>query len=214
MSSFFPNGTIFSIGTVYAAPKNVTAISNANPGVVSATAHGLTTGDPFVLTSGWGALNGGVFIAGTTTADSFPLLGVDTLDTSLYPAGAGGGSIKKVTTWVGLSQITAVETSGGEQQFYQWQYLEENTQRQRPTVKNARQMKITMDFDPALPWHDALLAADRKGTPHAIRAAMPSGSTVYYAMYAAFDGEPSFDINQNQSVVLSLSFDNPRSRRY
>lgn len=214
MSSFFPNGTIFSIGTTYGAAKAISALSNANPAVAQSTAHGFTTSDIVVVASGWPALNGAAVRVGTANANDFALEGVNTLNLQQFAAGQGVGSAREVTDWVALSQVTGSTTSGGEQQFNQWQYLEEGTQRQRPTVKSARSMTITMDYDPSLPWHAALLAADQLGTPHVIRAAMPSGRTIYYSMYVAYDGEPSFDINTNQQVTLSLAFDNPRSRAY
>lgn len=40
-----PTGTIFSIATVFAAAKTVSAISNLAEGVVSCTAHGFSAGD-------------------------------------------------------------------------------------------------------------------------------------------------------------------------
>ncbi len=214
MASSFPNGTVFSLGTTYGPPKTVSGVSNASPGVASATAHGFTDGDIVVMTSGWPSLNGAVVRVDNSTADAFDLEGFDTTNVTAYPAGQGGGTAREVTAWVSLSQVTDVQTSGGEQQFYQWQYLEEKTQRQRPTVKSARSMSLTVDYDPDLAWHAALLTADALNTPHVIRAQLPSGKVIYYNMYVAYDGEPSFTINQNQQVMVSLSYENPRSKTY
>lgn len=214
MASSFPNGTVFSLGTTYSSPKTVSGVSNASPGVASATAHGFTDGDIVVMTSGWPSLNGAVVRVDNSTIDAFDLEGFDTTNVTAYPSGQGGGTAREVTAWVSLSQVTDVQTSGGEQQFYQWQYLEEKTQRQRPTVKSARSMSLTVDYDPDLAWHAALLAADALNTPHVIRAQLPSGKVIYYNMYVAYDGEPSFTINQNQQVMVSLSYENPRSKTY
>ncbi|WP_341649933.1 phage tail protein [Thauera humireducens] len=202
------------MGTTYGPPKTVSGVSNASPGVASATAHGFTDGDIVVMTSGWPSLNGAVVRVDNSTADAFDLEGFDTTNVTAYPAGQGGGTAREVTAWVSLSQVTDVQTSGGEQQFYQWQYLEEKTQRQRPTVKSARSMSLTVDYDPDLAWHAALLTADALNTPHVIRAQLPSGKVIYYNMYVAYDGEPSFTINQNQQVMVSLSYENPRSKTY
>ena len=49
MSSSFPNGAIFALGTTLDAAKTVTAITNANPGVASSTAHGYADGDILLL---------------------------------------------------------------------------------------------------------------------------------------------------------------------
>ena len=214
MASSFPDGTIFSIGTVLAAAKVVSAITNANPGVASSTAHGYTDGDIVMLSSGWTALDGQVIRVDGSIADAFTLEGIDTSNVGLYPAGSGIGTARKVETWVSLSQVKDVEPSGGEQGFYQWRYLEERTQRQRPTVKSARSLSLTLDYDPDLAWHAALLAADRAGVPIPMRAVLPTGVAIYWSVYAAFDGEPGFVIAENQEVSVNFSYNNPRSIRY
>jgi len=214
MASSFPNGTIFAIGTTLADPKTVSAISNADPAVATSAGHAYEENSIIMLSSGWPALSGAVLRITDPTTGAFTLEGMDTTDEQIYPAGQGAGSARLVSDWVSLSQVNDVQSSGGEQQFYTWQYLEEKTQRQRPTVKNARSMTLTLDYDPDLAWHAALLTADQVGTPFPIRATLPSGNIILFSMYVAYDGEPTFVINENQQVTVSLSFDNPRSRRY
>lgn len=167
-----------------------------------------------MVKTGWSAVNDAVIRASAVSTGSFSLEGIDASDTGRFPAGGGAGSAQKVTTWVPISQVTDSATSGGEQQFFAWVYLEDGVQRQRPTFKNARSMQLTMDFDDSLPWHAALLKADRAGVPHALRIALPNGSSIYYNMYVGFDGEPTLDINQNMQVSATFSFANPRSQRY
>lgn len=214
MASLFPNGAIVSIGTSYSAAKTITAISNADPGVATAATHGFSDNDILVISSAWPRLDQAIVRVANSDTGTFALEGVDTTDTTLYPTGGGAGTAREVMTWVPLSQITNSTMSGGEQQFFSWQYLEDGVQRQRPTFKNARSMEFTMDFDASLAWHDALLTADRAGTPHALRVALPSGGTIYYNVYVGFDGEPTLDINQNMQVTASFAFANPRSQRY
>jgi hypothetical protein len=212
--SSFPNGTIFSLGTTYAAPKIISGISNANQGLASSTAHGFGDGDVLVISSGWPRLEGRVARADTILTDSFVLEGIDTSSTNIYPAGAGGGRAVKVTNFVPISQVTDSASSGGEQQFYQWIYVEDGQQRQRPTFKNARSLQLTLDYDPDLAWHNALLNADLINTPHVLMASLPNNSKIYYNMYVSFDGEPTFTANVNQQVVATFSYANPRSTRY
>lgn len=205
MASFFPNGTIFSVATVYDAAKTISAVTNANPGVASSTAHGYNDGDIVVVSSGWTGLNDRVVRVADKTTDAFSLEGIDTTNTSKFPPGAGVGSARKVTTWAALSQITNSASSGGEQQFAQWVYLEDGVQRQRPTFKNAKSLQLTLDYDPSLPWYTALIAADEAGDPRVLRAALPNGAFLYYNMYVGFDGEPTMTINQNMQCVATFS---------
>lgn len=214
MAAQFPNGTIFSIGTAFGSPVDVSAITNANPGVATATAHGFSDGDILVMSSGWTELDGRIVRADASDTNTFALEGIDTSSVTRFPAGAGVGTAKEVTTWVPLSQITDSASSGGEQQFYQWVYLEDGRQRQRPTFKNARSLQLTLDYDPNLAWHAALLTADLSGDPRPLRAALPNGSFLYWNMYVGFDGEPSMTVNQNMQTVATFSFANPLSTRY
>jgi len=204
-AAYFPNGTIFSLATAYEAPLTLSAISNADPGVATSAAHGLSDGDIIVVSSGWTGLNDRTIRVADPATGTFSLEGVNTTSTSRFPAGAGEGTAKKVQTWVSLSQVTDSASSGGEQQFAQWVYLDDGRQRQRPTFKNAKSLQLTLDYDPALAWYDALINADLDGDPVAVRAALPNGAYLYYNMYVGFDGEPSMTINQNMSVVASFS---------
>lgn len=215
MSSSFPNGTVFSLATSYAATKTVTAISNATPAVASSVSHGYSAGDIVILGNS-SRLDQRVIrvAANAAPADLFNLEGIDTSSTTLYPSGFGVGTASKVTSFTAISQVTDVQSAGGEQQFYQWVYLEDGRQRQRPTFKNARSMTLVMDYDPDLAWHDDLIAADLAGTVYVLKASLPSGAVIYYSVYVGFDGEPSFTINENQKTVLSVSLACPTSTRY
>lgn len=213
MSASFPNGTIFSIGTAYGSDVTVSAISNASTGVATATAHGFADGD-ILLLSMPSRLDSRVVRVDNAATNAFDLEGINTTSTSLYPSGFGVGTAKDVTTWVALSQVVDSQSSGGEQQFYQWVYLEDGRQRQRPTFKNARALTLTLDYDPDLSWHTALLNADELGTVHALRAVLPSGATLYYGVYVGFDGEPTLTINENMKTTVSFALASPFSTRY
>ena len=66
--------------------KNITAITNANPAVVtSATAHGLSNGDQIELAQikGINQLNNNVYTVANATATSFELSGIDTTEASI-----------------------------------------------------------------------------------------------------------------------------------
>ena len=215
MSASFPNGTIFAVSTGYGSDVSITAISNANPGVADAASHGLSAGD-IILLSMPSRLDQRVVrvAANASPDDKFNLEGIDTTSTKIYPSGFGVGTAKEATTFSSLSQVTDVQSAGGEQQFYTWTYLEDGRQRQRPTFKNARSMTIVMDYDPDLAWHNSLLEADQDGTVRVLRATLPSGATIYYSVYVGFDGEPTFTINENQKTTASLSLACPFSTRY
>ncbi|HET7592922.1 MAG TPA: phage tail protein [Rhodanobacteraceae bacterium] len=210
----FPNGTTFSVSTAFSAAVPFTAVTNAAPPVCSAAAPP-TDGTVGLITSGWAALNERVAkTTGMVASTSFELEGIDTTDTTKYPAGQGAGDFTPVSTWVQLSQVTNVQKSGGTQQFYKWQYAEDpsSTQKQRPTFKDAKTLTLTLDYDPALAWYDALSKADAAQSIVILKAVLPSGDTLYYAVYPSFDADPSMDLNKNMENTATFSLVSPLTR--
>lgn len=212
MSSSFPNGTVFAISTAKAAADAITAISNANPGVVTAASHGIADGSIVLLSVASTRLDNKPVRTASADVNTFALEGIDTTSTTLYPTGFGVGSAVVVSSFVPMSQVTDTATSGGEPNFFNWVYLEDGKQRQRPTFTNARSMQVTLDYDPSLAWHGALIEAATAGDVRVLRATLPTGALIYWGVYVAYDGEPSFNINTNQQVVLTFSMTSTHTR--
>lgn len=76
--------------------KNITAITQANPGVVTVASHGYASGAHVEIVSvgGMTQLNGRRFRVGTTTTNTFELLNLDgtNLNTTTYSAYTSGGT--------------------------------------------------------------------------------------------------------------------------
>lgn len=215
MSASFPNGTLLAVSTVFGAAKAISALTSANPAVGTSTAHGLANGAIGILSSGWPDANDRVFRLANVAANTFELEGFDASNTTRYPTGQGIGSYLPVTTWVTLSQVREMTKSGGDQQFFSWQYLEDlsGLQKQRPTFKSPKAIAVTLDYDPALAWYAALDAADAAKTAVVLRATLPSGAVIYYNVYPSFDADPSLDMNQNMVNKATFSL-NSRLTRY
>lgn len=210
MSSIFINGTRYSMSTALAAAVPITAITNAKPAVASA-ATPPSDKSVLVLKSAWTNLNETVARSANADADSFEIAGVDTTNTVLYPAGSGAGNFQAVTSWVDLDQVRDVVMAGGDQQFFNYQYVEDLTsrQRQKPTFKNAMTMTVSLDYDPDKPWYAALTEADRMREPVVVRGVLPNGSTLFYYAYPSFNKVPVGQVNENlqNTAVFSLIAD-------
>ena len=207
MSSRFINGARYAIATAVAAPVAISGISNANPGVAS-TASPPADGSVVILQSGWPDINEMVFrSAGQVAATSFQLEDYDTTDTDRYPPGEGGGTFMVASSFVSMSQVRDVTTDGGDQQYFEYQYVEDAGGRQRrtPTYKNAMGFNIVLDYDPDLPWYDALVTADRVKEPVVLRETLPNGDVIYYYGYISFNKVPSHTVNENMTVTASFS---------
>lgn len=114
MSYKFPDGAQFYYSKTFAAAKNVTVFTNANPGVATSTTHGYTTADELLLTSGWEDATDSVFRATVLTTDTLSLQGLDTSDTARFATGVGVGStLQKISSWQAIPQVLSIDTSGG-----------------------------------------------------------------------------------------------------
>lgn len=213
-AELFPDGSHYFIGTAQAVAVNASSVSNTNPAVVSAAAHGLIDGDYVVVTSSWAQLDGMLLrVEGSTTGD-FELGGVDTTDTAKFPAG-GVLSVKKVTTWLEIPKIMNPQSSGGEQQFFTWQYLAEKIQRQKPTTKSAKSIGMEVAYDDTHPAHyTTLIKADESGNAYPIRVRLPSGTEMAYSMYIGFDADPSKNQGQIMTNALAMSSAAPGFKAY
>ena len=205
MAFRLPNGSTFDFAETYSEDVTITAISNANPAVASATAHGFVAGDIVVVTSGWVKLTGRAFKVGTVTADTFQLLGVNTTSTQSYPSGTSAGTAKSVDEWVNIPQITEVASSGGEQQFYQFGFLEEDEDRQIPTTKSPSTLTLTVADDPSQPYVPVVEAADELKEERIQRLNLVNGDVILYNSIASITNTPSLTRNQIMVRTITLA---------
>lgn len=211
MALHFPNGTVIGFSTAFdALTVAASSVSNADPAVATATAGALTAGEIVVVSSSsWASLANRVAEVGTETTGAFPLLGIDTTDTNLFPTGEGDAVLMVATAFVDFSQQGDLSTSGGEQQFWNGQFLEDRSGRQLavPTFKNAKSFQLPLYYDPDLPWYEAAKRADARKEPVILRMRLPSGDTLYRYGYLSFDADPSMNANnpmQNQMTFSAL----------
>lgn len=208
MSSRFINGAKYAVSTALAAAVAITAITNADPAVAS-TGTLPAAGDILLLKSGWSNINDSIVRAANPAGGAFELEGLDTTNVLRYPAGEGIGTYEEVTTFLGFNQVRDVKLEGGEQNYFEYQYVEDEggRQRKKPTFKSASAITFVLDYDPDLPWYEEMIELDRLGNLVVIREILPSGDTIYYVGTLAFNKVPTKDVNQNMTVQASLSLE-------
>lgn len=201
-----PNGSLVAIESGSGAAVNITGITNANPAVVTTSAaHGLVTGDFVEIVSGWSRLTNKIVRVTMLTSTTFSIDGLDTTLTTIYPAGSGTGTVAKVTGFTQLSQITTVNTSGGEQQFLTYQLLEADAQKQIPTFKTPFQVTMTVADDPTLPGFILAGVANDDRLPRAVKITLPDGSLILYNAYISLNRTPSLTVNELMACQVTLS---------
>lgn len=121
--------------------------SNANPCVVDlgAGAHGITTSGVVILQTGWGELNNRAFAVTVIDANSFSLDGIDTTDTTFFPAASNSATSTTASAFKEITQFTGFETSGGDAQSAKYQYIHDPREQSVFDKFSAIERKVTFD---------------------------------------------------------------------
>ena len=212
MAVKLPNGATVHIATNYEAAKPVTVATNAVEAVLTVTGHGFNDGDFVLLESGWGKLNERVFRIGGKTNDTFKLVGVDTSDVDVYPAGGGKGSVKRIAGWTQIPQIIEFSTSGGEQQFVDYGFLEDDYEQQIPSTQSALSITVKIADDPSLPGYKAVAKASDAGGKTPLRLVLKGGGQIVYNGYPSLNKTPEMTRNQIMAVTLAYAVSGPAAR--
>lgn len=215
MAVTLPNGAVVALASGYGAIKAMTAVSNANPGIATLEAsHGVVLNDFLEITSGWSRLNNKIVKAGTPATNDIPLTGINTTSTTTYPAGAGTGTVREITGWTQLQQIMQSSSSGGEQQFLEYQFLEDDAQKRIPTFKNAAGLAFSIANDPALAGYQLVETANDDRLPRAVRITLPNGAVILYNAFISLNKTPTLNVNAIMVNEVTLSLLNNEPVRY
>lgn len=119
MTAIIGRGVRVEIGTTEATAVSVSGLTLANPGVATATAHGLLTKSVgYFKDSGTGALTAGtVQLAGqavrlgTVATNTF---GLEDIDTTNYSAWSGTADFVPISAWTTVTPVASYSIGGGE----------------------------------------------------------------------------------------------------
>jgi hypothetical protein len=213
MSVSLPNGATISVGSTYGAVKTMSAFSNANPGVMTLEgSHGIIVGDIFEATSGWSRANGNVYRASVVATNDVSVEGLNTTSTTRFPVGSGTGTIREVTAWQQITQILETNTSGGDQQFVTYSFLEDDAEHQIPTVKSPVVFTFKIGDDATLAHYAVLDTADADRLQRVVRVVLPSGSVIYWSAYITLQKTPTLTKNEVMGLQVTMSLINGVTR--
>lgn len=211
MAFALPNGSRVYVQKSKDTALEFETISNAKEAVATLKAnHGLVVGDEVIITSGWSKINNAVAKVTKVNNTDVTLGNINTNDTKSFPEGEGKGTLTKVTAWERLPQIKEVSTEGGEQQFTQIQFLDDDTERQLPTIKSAKSKSFTIAHDSSLPIYSLLEELDLTNEVVAMKMYVPKAKeTRYDAVRISFDPTPATTINEIETVKISMTVESP-----
>ena len=206
MAYSLPEGSSQQFSNTLAGSKTITAITNANPAVATCTAHGYTTGDEIMLSSGWEDATDSVYKIESVDANSFKILGLDTTNTSFFPTGSGGGSAQKLSAWTAIPQVLTISASGGDARFTDVNPLAKRNGIRIPTGFNATSVTLSLGFDATNASYKSMVGISRSLSKVAFKQVLSGGSTQYGWGYMTVSEFPKLNNNQVNTVDAALTF--------
>lgn len=200
-------GTTVAIASAYAASKNMTAITNDTSAVATLEAsHGVIVGDFLEVTSGWARLTGRVLKATAVATNDVTFGGIDTDSESRYPAGSGAGTVREISTWTSIGQITReISVSGGEQQYADTTTLEDVIDQQVPTRRSPITVTLPLFFDNSLSYVSVVRTASETATPTAVKFTYPNGTVLVANAFWSYQEVPTIE-NETLRGRIDLAF--------
>lgn len=208
MAAIVADGTILSLGSTLATAVNITAATNAAECVVTlAVGHGSVVGDFLFISSGWPALDGRTVRVKTVSTNDVTLEGINTTDVTRFPAGGGLGTSQRVTAWTNIGQITGLNTEGGDQNYFDFQYLDQTQSNRIPTNKSPIVLALTLADDITLAQNATIRAAEATGAPRPVRMVYRNGTRTVASGFWSMGNMASLALGQanSRSVSVALS---------
>lgn len=175
----------------------ISGITNASPGVASASGHGLSDGAFVVLSvAGMADLDGRVVRVANSDAGTFELEGVDTTNLGTFTS----GSAQEITFGTNLGVVRSLSAAGGEFPLIDTTTIHDKLSTNIPGVPSPVVYTFTNIFDPSDAGVIALKAASDERSQRAVRFTFSDGTIMAFSGYIGASGIPT---GSGQELVTS-----------
>lgn len=202
-----PSGTRIFMQSAIGAAQVVSAITQANPGVVTYVGADPTNGDYVALTDVFGMVeleSALVKVANVVAlSDTFEMEDQNTTGYGAFTS----GNMQVVTLGTELSDGTGLTISGFEQQFAEYNLLRDRLTRRVPTTLSAGNIEVPMLWDPSTAVAAALLAAADSATRLGFKVLFPDGLEMLFFGYIGSSGLPNINNNEVIQTTVNVSMD-------
>lgn len=190
------------VQSALASAKTITAITPANPGVATSTAHGYTTGDcvVFIVSTGMVELDGQGSRIIVLTADTFSIEGLDTTGYTTFVS----GTCKKVT-FSTLSSAQTVTMPNPAPAKIDVTTLIDIAKQYVYGLTDAPQGSITGLFNPGGAAEGYINAATNANAAMVMRLSF-SGNTKHSVFNANVSGGQGFSLAANAAATATVEF--------
>lgn len=200
MAYSFPEGAQFQFSSTFAAAVPISAITNADPAVATAT-NTFVDADEILLESGWENATDSIYRVASPSGTTFSVDSLDTTSTVLFPVGAGSGSAQKVSSWSTIPQVLTIATSGGDPRMTTISPLSRRRGISVPTGINPQTITLTLGYDASNAVYKEMLAASRTLTKVAFKMLLADASASYGYGYIYVGEVPQLQTNQANQVT-------------
>lgn len=206
MAITLATGTTVAIASTYGTGFTISAITNANPAVATlSAAHGVIVGDIIEVISGWDLLTNRLVRVSAVATNDVTLEGIDTSNTTNYPASTGAGTGREVTAWATITQVKAVASGGGEQQYADITTITDRVAKNIPTIRAAQNIDLTVFDDPTLSWYATVVTAADTQALTGMRIVFPNSSRLLANGYFSIQKTPVIAVNEPLSHAVNFS---------
>jgi len=205
MAYNFPEGALFYYSSTFAAAKTVSVVTNANPAVATVTGHGYSDDDEVLFSSGWEDATDTVYQIEETDANTLNVHGLVATDTNFFAAGAGVGSMYKISDWVSIPQVLSISTTGGDPRFTTISPLAKRNSIVVPTGFNATSVTLQLGHDATNANYKLMLAISRSLTKVAFKMVLSDTIAFGYG-YMTVSEFPLLNVGQANNVSCNFSF--------
>jgi hypothetical protein len=190
--------------------KTITAITKANPGVASSTAHGFSNGDVVVLAiEGMTELDGLVVRVANVAANTFELEGIDTTNFGTFTS----GTAKEVLTWLTVAEATQVNFGAGQAEQLEKTRLIDRTKRYEAGLPDQPNITVNLFSDVTESAQVAVEGYGRDGIAVAWRYTRKSGKLSYFGGTPSTVGEDN-NVGQLVTGSFTITQSSPRLAHY
>lgn len=173
-------GSTFAVQTGFGTGKNVTAITLADPAVVSAAAHGFVLGTVVQLNDIFSPtqLDGGVYAVDNPTTGTFELAGVDSTGYDAFATESPSNAQAVPITFSQFCELTGMNQQGGTADQIDATTICSTVKEFEQGLSDSGTLQLDYNFAPLENVQTAIRAAEISGDQLAFKVTLPNSGGI------------------------------------
>lgn len=204
MAIYKNSGLVLAMQSAIGTATAITAATNADPGVFTATGHTLLDGDIILVrANGMVEVNERMFVVVNKDVNTFELknaatgtVGIDTTDYGVFTS----GTFEKITLGTTIPGVQEFSPQGGDIKFLDTTTVSDTRDKQIVAGVTAMSYSLTMQWDPGDTAQEAMRIAFETSEARGFRIRWPNGRYMLFYGSVGFSGTPG---GGNQGITTT-----------